>query len=118
MTEEEKYFRQPWMTDDQWKAADTIAAAVGGHHHMKQPKPWGKGVRVVMFSNIAATYDSDLLTRLVVYAHDRAVRIEVTPGGRVLAVNAWYRGRREGNIYERHPTLADAVSRIKHEEEN
>lgn len=23
MTEEEKYFRQQWMTDDQWKAADT-----------------------------------------------------------------------------------------------
>jgi hypothetical protein len=112
MSDEEKYYRQPWMTDDQWKAADTIATAVGGHHHMKQPKPFGKGVRVVMFSSIAATYDGDLLTRLVVLAHDRAVRIEVAAAGSYIAVNAWHRGRRDGSMYERHPTLADAVSRI------
>lgn len=112
MYDAEKYYRQPWMTDGQWKAADAIAAALGGHHRMREPKPFGKGVRVVMFGSVAATYDSDGLTRLCVHAHDRAVRIEVTPGGRYLAVNAWYRGRRDGSIFERHPTLAEAAAAI------
>ena len=108
----EQHYRQPWMSGDQWLCADMIARCLGGHHHMKEPKQHGKGVRVVMFQSALATYDFDILTRLVVHAHNEAIRVEVAAAGTYLAVNAWRRGRRDGMMHERHPTLEDAAKRI------
>jgi hypothetical protein len=104
----EKHYRAPWMTDAQWIAADAIAECLGGHNHMKTPKAFGKGIRIVLFESTAATFDDDLLTRLVLIAHEKAIRIEIESAGRMLAVNAFMRGTRTGAMHERHPTIDQA----------
>lgn len=74
---------------------------------------YGKGVSFVVRSYFA-TYDCDGLTRLVVGAHDRCIRVEVEGcGPKMLRVSMWPRNGREGRLYERHPTLEQAAASIR-----
>lgn len=61
-----------------------------------------------------ATFDFDHLTRLVIKAHDEAVRVEVQPHTfRHLAIRMWSRSTREGAMSERHPTIDEAISNFR-----
>lgn len=76
-----------------------------------------------------STFDSDLLTRLVVLAHDRCVRIQVSVetetreapeeygGGEYeqvdLVLMFHKRKGRKGRMMERHPTLEQAIAAIR-----
>lgn len=108
---DEKYYRKSWMTQDQWECAQMFADVVGGFHHVNSEfKPFGYGVRVNSCHNRWATFDYSGLTRIVVMAHDRMIRVEVAPSGpRMIAFNMWKRHSREGSIGERHPTMEDAI---------
>jgi hypothetical protein len=114
MTDEryEKYYRKPWMTSDQWECAQMFADVVGGFHHVGGDfKPFGDGLRVSSYSGRWATFDFSGLTRLVVLAHDRMIRVEVSPSGpRMVAFNMWKRHTREGSMSERHPTIEEAIT--------
>jgi len=60
-----------------------------------------------------ATYDFSVLTRLVIAAHDEAVRVEITPCNfRLLNVMMWTRCR-EGDFAARHPTIEQAVETFR-----
>ncbi|MFP4345627.1 MAG: hypothetical protein ACLFU8_13110 [Anaerolineales bacterium] len=61
-----------------------------------------------------STVDNDLLTRLVVLAHDRMVRVSISGGWRSrLRLEFHKRDRREGAIWERYPTLEDHSAAIR-----
>lgn len=61
-----------------------------------------------------ATYDTDALTRLVVLAHDRCVRLDVSPHTfQHLRVGMWTRSCREGRLFDRHPTIEGAIAAIR-----
>ncbi len=63
-----------------------------------------------------ATYDFDGLTRAVVMAHDRCIRFEVGPSGPgMVRLMVHKRHSRDGNMYERHPTLEEHVAEIRGE---
>ena len=61
-----------------------------------------------------ATYDSNGLTNLVVLAHDNAIRVEVEPcNPRYLTVWMHERKRDEDHMHLRHPTIEEAIARIR-----
>lgn len=112
MTEEEA-FRPlyPWMTDAQWTVASNIADVFGGMHHMRSPKPFGHGVAFTM-SRSLATFDMDHLTRLVIMAHKKAIRIEISTAGMHLRVAGHMRVHDPAaRCFERHPTWLDIADR-------
>jgi hypothetical protein len=86
----------------------------GGEHHIPGTvHPFGQGWSVAGLL-LAATYDGDLLTRMVVLAHDRCVRLEIRayhPQSLQIAIHK--RSAREGRMFDRHPTLEAAVARLR-----
>ena len=60
-----------------------------------------------------ATYDGDMLTRLVFLAHDDMIRVEISgAGGQNFRLAIHPRICREGGrFYERHPTIEAALDR-------
>jgi hypothetical protein len=101
-----------WSEDE---AREFFAKVFRGEHHIPgKLKPFGTGWKV---GNVyrPSTWDYDELTRLVFFAHDFGVRVEILPGqpGKV-AIAAWKRVRLEeagdSPIVEGHPTLEQAVA--------
>lgn len=60
-----------------------------------------------------ATFDSNLLTKLVFLAHDRCVRVSVNPRGHHSLTLLFHPREREGGIWARHPTLEQAVAEYR-----
>ena len=99
--------------------ARVLARAYRGIHHVpywRRRKPWGNGIAVSVQGRMA-TFDFDVLTRLVVAAHDECVRVEIVPGGPgLLKVCLHPRKDRVGPVWERHPTIEDAIVRARDQE--
>lgn len=100
-------------------AANLLGDAFFGIYHLRQSAlrntNWGNPhwVEITLYGDLA-TFDSDALTRLVVLAHDRCVRLQVRgvgPGCMKLGLSP--RDGREGRMYSRHPTMEDAVAAIR-----
>lgn len=100
------------MTHEQ--AVEFFSDLYRGAHHIpgrghkgENVKPHGKGWCILTDGDLPS-FDSNLLTRLTLMAHDRAVRVEVAPAMRYLRIAIWQRVR-EGGINERHPTIETAI---------
>jgi len=86
----------------------------GEHHFPAKVKPYGPGWSISHFGPLA-TFDSDDLTRLVFLAHDRCIRVQVEQGGpNRIRIAIWKRVR-EGCLYERHPTIEQALKSFRKE---
>ena len=108
--------REDWMTEAQWEAAQFVAAVYRGFHHVHGKfKPAGRGIEVNVFAGIS-TYDFDILTRAVVMAHDKCMRLEVASSGPNKLKLYVHKRQREGSMFERHPTLEDAAASIRAED--
>lgn len=57
-----------------------------------------------------ATFDSNLLTKLVFLAHDRCLRASINPRSPQALTLLFHQRQREGGVWERHPTLEQAVA--------
>lgn len=76
----------------------------GNTHHIEFSLGWRS----------LATVDDNLLTVLVVLAHDRMLRVSIEASThRYLRLLFHQRTVREGNLYERCPTLEDHVAQIR-----
>ena len=106
-------YRKDWMSDDQYECHQLLADIVGGFHHIQNKvKKYAFGIETSINSGWA-TYDFDQLTRLVVLAHDRAIRAEISSSGpRMFRLALWKR-QRDGRMSERHPTMEKAIERIR-----
>lgn len=61
-----------------------------------------------------ATYDGDALTRLVILAHDRCMRVSVEPSGpRRIQIRAWPRDPAGTGRGTRHPTIERAIAVVR-----
>lgn len=93
-------------------AVSFFATLFGGEHHIpggtKGVKPFGDGW-CVNGSFDLATFDGNLMTELVFLAHDKAVRAEIQGSGPKRLNIAIFQRVREGRMYDRHPTLEEAV---------
>jgi len=80
----------------------------GEHHFPTEIKKFGEGWSMIHTGSLA-TFDFNELTRLVFLAHDRCIRAEISQGGpNRLGIAIWKR-ERGGSMYERHPTIEQAV---------
>lgn len=106
-------YRADWMTDDQWACVEMLAHVRRGHHHINgKIHPWGSGIKCNHYQGWA-TYDFDQLTRLVVLAHDYAVRVEVVASGPQMIGLVLHKRKREGAMHERHPTIEEAIEAFR-----
>jgi hypothetical protein len=101
----------PWCNDDQWECCEMIFDLVGGDHHLcGKIREWGRGVCYNTRNHSLSTFDFSLLTTMVFMAHDRMIRVEINPSGPgMLKWCLWKRHKREGRMYEYHPTIQTAL---------
>jgi hypothetical protein len=108
-----KFYRKEWMSDDQWECAQLLADLMGGFHHVKAIKDFGLGICTNLWPRLS-TYDFNDLTRAVFMAHDRCIRLEVLPSGPgMLKLSLHKRHKREGSVFERHPTIETALAEYR-----
>ena len=90
-------------------------------YHMDQPSlrqsDWANNDFIVVTIGYAsmATFDDNLLTRLVFLAHHQALRISLkSEKRRIRSISLTFSQRqRTGDLYFRHPTLDEAVAAFK-----
>ena len=100
------------MHDD---ALDFFATLYRGKHHLPSAmRDEGNGCWSVSHYGDLASFDYDDLTRLVLLAHDRCVRVWVR-AGQPRHVRIWiaarYRGT--GSMTSDHPTIEDAILKFR-----
>jgi hypothetical protein len=80
----------------------------GEHHIPVGLKPWGEGW-CVNTKICLSTFDSNDLTRLVLMAHEYAVRVELIQAGLAGIKIVIHQRTREGRMFERHPTIEQVL---------
>lgn len=87
----------------------------GENHVVEMFIGWNLGILCIMPGSgwALASYDYNELTRLVVLAHDRGIRVEVRTHGTKLAVALNKRERNTGSMMTQHPELDAHVTQIR-----
>ena len=96
------------------RAADLLGWWQRGIYHMDRDAlraDWStpNWVTLTVHCGGWATFDGGDLTRLVVGAHDRAIRVELEPVAPRLMRLWLHPRRRDGEHFARHPSLEDAA---------
>lgn len=96
------------------EATNFFSEYYGGEHHIPgKIKNNGFGFSVNDDRGGLATYDFNQLTRLVFMAHDKCIRVEVSPSSpRHLKIAIWKR-ERTGSMSERHPDLQTVIEQFE-----
>lgn len=109
------------LSDFGREVADLLGDLYRGIYHINgsalthKRTNWAHESRIeIVLHGSMATFDGAELTRLVVLCHDRCIRCELCAASNgYLRLFFSKRKGREGNIYERHPTLETHVSGIR-----
>lgn len=94
------------------EATEFFAELYYGEHHIPGYKvhEWGDGFCVKHDRGGLSTFDYNELTRLVLMAHDKCYRVDISPlAPRYLRIAIWKRFGREGGFSSRHPTIEQAI---------
>lgn len=86
-----------------------------GEHHIPKHQvfEFGYGWMVRHDRGDLSTFDYNQLTRLVIMAHDKCIRVSIMPLSKAaLQICIWKR-EREGSMSERHPTLEQAIEKFR-----
>ncbi len=95
-----------------------LASTFGGMHHVFSLKKINEGgpreYWTMIHSGDLSTFDFDTLTRLVLWAHEFGVRVSLSNGGpRAIKIMLHARAKRDGSMFDRHPTIEQAIQQIK-----
>jgi hypothetical protein len=99
-------------------AADLLGDAFLGIYHLNERSlakvNWAnpEGITVTIGA-IISTVDDNILTRLVVLAHDRVLRVQIQGVGNGYLRVSIHQRTREGNLYEYCPTLEDHAATLR-----
>lgn len=103
------------MSEAQRACFDLLCVVFHGEHHAPDRiYAFGRGIKCSAESHRLSTFDFDYLTRLVVLAHDHCVRVEIVSSapGRI-GIVMHKRAGRDGCTYDRHPTIEEAIKRVR-----
>jgi hypothetical protein len=99
--------------------ADLLGQVYAGIYHIHSevlhPRAdWSdeRRIEITTFQDLS-TYDFDILTKLVVLAHDMAIRLTIAPASSRYLRLIFHKREREGHISRRHPSLEQAVEGIR-----
>jgi hypothetical protein len=108
-----KQLTRETCTPDQLRCWNAVSRLVGGDHHLGGPVyECGYGIQVSYLGDVA-TYDGDVMTRMVLIAHAEAVRFSLGNGGpHRLKLEAHPREHGHDSWAKRHPTLDDLAKEI------
>ncbi len=101
---------QTEFTAQQQECIDLLAKVFGGRHHLNKIHVIGDKSIAIYYRNALSTFDGGNLTHLVILAHEKAIRVEISAYQSEVRIILSYRGKREGKIYERHPNLETAIA--------
>ncbi len=101
-------------------AADLLGDWQRGIYHIRESAlaraRWDEWCVEIVLGISASTFDCDSLTRLVLLAHDRCIRVEISGCcARYLRLLLTPRDGVVGEISHRHPTIEQAISRHREE---
>jgi len=114
MNDHDKYNRHPWMSERQWECMQFLGDLFYGFHHMdvERVKEWGTGIAYNTSHSGFSTFDYDGLTRIVLMAHKRCIRVEIAPSGPGLIKLVLHkRYGKVGSMSERHPDLSELIEK-------
>jgi hypothetical protein len=84
----------------------------GGKHHTNKVINHNSWYEVKFYQDVA-TWDFNIMTKMVVASHDLGLRADIEANGlRGLKVLLHNRKSREGLMHQRHPTLEQHLERI------
>ena len=97
------------------EATDFFSEFYYGEHHIPkhQVHEFGHGWMVKHDRGDLATFDYNDLTRLVIMAHDKCYRASISPLSKSTLQIAILKREREGSMSERHPTLEQAIEKLR-----
>jgi hypothetical protein len=110
-----------WMSESQWECFEMLCELFGGANHTfgKVVASGDDGILINTDNcrNHFSTFDYDYLTRAVIMAHDRSIRFAIEPSsaGRLKLFLTKLHSR-TGDLSTRHPTLEDAIIKIRAEQ--
>lgn len=85
----------------------------GEHHIPNELKSHGSAGWEVSDTVPMATTDFDRLTKLVIMAHDRCIRVDIQPCGMNRYKIVLHKKDRSGELSLSHPTMEDSIIRIR-----
>jgi hypothetical protein len=96
------------------RVADLLGDLFVGLYHLEDAEKvdWSNDHHIevrIRFKELA-TFDSNLLTKLVFLCHDRCIRVSVNPRSPQALTLLFHPREREGGTWARHPTLEQAVA--------
>jgi hypothetical protein len=102
------------------KVANLLGDVFAGIYHIEsavlsRKVDWGctYRIKIALYGGVS-TYDHDLLTRLVVLAHDRCIRLEINGAAHgYLHLIFTPRVGRDADLYNRHPTMEEAIRVVR-----
>jgi len=99
--------------------ADLLDDLYGGIYHVNHSAlkrvDWAHGecIRLTIDDSRMSTFDCADLTKLVVLAHDRCIRVEIQAAAHGFLWLVFSPRNRNGTMYERHPTLEDHIALLR-----
>ncbi len=95
------------------RVANMLEEVFSGIYHIDkaiQRTDWtDQWVITIRVSRDLSTFDSDYLTKLVLAAHDHAIRVEISACNMQCVKIQFHARTREGQIYQRHPAIEQVV---------
>lgn len=105
------------MSDFGQRVANLLGELFGGIYHIgaqARKADWSqqKFVSIVVPDTRFATYDSHLLTHLVILAHDRNIRVSIKAAAYRYLRLEFMPVTRSGFFADRHPTLQESIDKL------
>lgn len=70
-------------------------------------------IKINLTMHSLSTYDFSILTDLVILCHDRCLRCELQAVAPKVIKLQFHQRQREGSIFEKHPTIEEAINRVR-----
>lgn len=98
------------MVTTKEEATEFFSILFRGKHHIPSPlKSFGEGWST-LYDGEAATYDFDLMTRIVLLSHDKHIRASIHGKSRHrIEIVVWKRDRTHDQRWGHHPTMEEAL---------